>query len=267
MKLLKDTSTGKFIWHPSCTELYKVFLNNVYSNPAEFEGCRFYAVNAREYMENKLLINLYAQADVKVSSEMLLPFKMVSLDFHVRASIAMYMPIKRNLDHLYEEVQKNPSRLFEIAQKAKDLVFNESKPCISCGTVCHMPDVSDHTELSKEARSELMRLSEENRDFCFACGKEIVMRVADFKMRSCSDMVKVNTISALCHELDNIDLNDVNFNFDKAQKLIRHLMGHITKSSMTVVAGDDVIREESNKNQPIKESDITKPSQLPPWLN
>lgn len=267
MKILRDPATGKFVWYSSCSELYGAFINYLSSNTVEFKGCDFYAINASEYINNKLLINLYTSADVAVTHETLLPFRPVSLDFHRKASIAMYMPIKRNLDNFYEKVKEDPSCLFEIAQKAKDLVFNESKPCVSCGTVCHVPDVSHNDELSSEARTELMRLSEENRDFCFACGKDIVTSVANFKMKDCGDMHKVNTVNALIAEANTLDLTANDFDFDKAQNVIRQLMGHIAKTRMTIVSDDNIIREELNESQPIKEADITKSSQLPPWMN
>ena len=269
IRIMRD-SAGKLIWYKSVAILHAEFLRCMTTNPQEFQACDFYAISGPRYTGDKLLLNLYETAKIKVTSTMLLIFNAVELDFHRKASVGMYMPLQFNLDNLYAKVQKDPSVLFEVAARAKHLIFNESKPCVSCGILCHVPDITGHPGVSSLAHKELMRIEEENKNFCFDCGKTLIANTAKYKMLSCSDFNKVNTVTALVADIEKLSAFDTPFDFDKAQNILREIMQHISKSSMLILDGDTVIRQEKPKSDVlmnIKNAAVTKPSEIPPYMN
>jgi hypothetical protein len=235
------------------------------SDPAAYAGCDLYAVNGENYVNNKLLINLYDSTNVKVSHEVFAVFSAVELDFHKKANIGMFMPLKFNLDKLYAKIKDDPSRLFEATIRVKDLVFNESKPCVSCGVLCHVPDLSDEPNISAAALKEILKMTEEDKNFCFECGRTMMINMAKHKMTACADLQKINTVKDLVVELESCDLSDSKFDFDKAQRTMKSLMSCVSKTHMTVVDNSKVT--EQKLHAPVKPTNLTKPSDISPWMN
>jgi len=265
MKILKDETTGKFVWYPSAALLHAEFLKRLMAKPDEYNNCVFYAINGRSYMNNKLLINLYEKLKTQVSHEMLLVFNPVPLEFHKKSYLGMFMPLEINLSRVYEKVKKDPSLLFEAAKHAKHLVFNESKPCTSCGTLCHIPNMKD-SEIAKSVRDEVDDLTNGKNHYCFNCGKLFIASTVKHVMLSCSDAVKVNATNVLLTEVAKLDLNNPSFDFTKAQNILSDLMSYVGTASMLVVDGNDV-KQVKSKASSQKHVGLTKPTEIPNWMN
>jgi hypothetical protein len=266
MKILRD-SNGKFIWHSSSSELYAAFLNLATTNPKAYKNCSFYAIHTAGYINNKLMINAYEMEKISVTPEMLLVFRAQELDFHTNSRIGLFMPLNFNLHKMHAAVHKEPHRLFELAEKAKNLIFHESKPCVSCGTVCHVPDMSEHPSLTNAALQELSDIAEDKRQFCFNCGKSIIANAAKYSLVSCGDMNKVNTVNSLLAEIASVDMNDMNFDFDKVQRVLMQLLQNVGNSAMTIVDGKSVVNQPPTQVKPMQAKDITNPENINPWLN
>jgi hypothetical protein len=265
MTVLKDEATGKFIWYRSCASLHTEFVSRLQSDPTKYKGCDLYAVNGESYVNNKLLISLYNTTNIKVSPEVFAVFNAIELDFHKNANIGMFMPLKFNLDKLYAKIKDDPSQLFAAAIRAKDLVFNESKPCVSCGVLCHVPDLSDEPNISAAALKEILNMTEDNKNFCFECGRTIMVNMAKHKMTDCTDLQKISTVKDLVMELESCELSDLKFDFDKAQTTMKSLMSCVSKTRMTVVNNSKVT--EQKLHTPVKPTNLTKPSDISPWMN
>jgi hypothetical protein len=268
MKILRDATTGKFAWHPSCASLHTEFLKRLHNHDAEYEKCNFYAIAGMSYINNQLLINGYEKTKVKVTSEMLMVFNAIALNFHKNASIGMFMPIEYNLNKLYEKIKNDPSSLFSALTRAKELVLTQTKPCTSCSTLCHVPDLNDHSDsLPPEALEEIENIKESDKHFCFSCGKTLMINMAKHKMIACADLNKIKRVQSLVVELEQCDLNSLNFDFNKAQSVMQELMANVSKTNMTVVNNDKVMRKEklAPTNPEANKSD--SPSTPPPWMN
>lgn len=265
MKIIKDEATGKFAWYASCAALHTEFMKRMQADPSKYKGCDFYAISGLNYLNNKLMINAAESAKITISAEALVVLNAVELNFHKKASIGMFMPIQFNLEKVYDKIKNDPSQLFAAASRAKDLIFNESKPCTSCGTLCHVPDMSDHPEMSSAMLKDIMDITSDNKHFCFNCGRTIMINMAKHKMEACSDFVKINKVTELVVEFEKFDLSNTNFDFDRAQHVMRELMHCISKTNVTVVKNDKVIREEDS-GKPNK-TKLTKPQDIPNWLN
>jgi hypothetical protein len=263
ISILKDETTRKFIWYSSCATLYSEFINRMQNN--QYKECTFYAISATNYASNKLLINLYDGASIKVTPEEFVVFDAIELNFHKKASIGMFMPLKFNLDALYEKIKNDPSRLFEASVKAKDLVFSESKPCTSCGVVCHVPDITTQPGISNSAIKDILNVTSENRYFCFECGRAMLISAAKHKMADCTDLQKINKVKNLVIELEKCVLSGSNFEFEKTQNIMKELLSCISKSRMTVVNNNQVTEQKNNAAAtPTK---LTKPEEISPWMN
>jgi len=266
MKILRDSATGKFAWYTSCASLHTEFLKHLHNREPEYENCDFYAIAGMSYINNQLLINGYERTKVKVSYEMLLVFNAIELNFHKKASIGMFMPIEYNLNALYDKIKKDPSLMFEALTRAKQLVFTETKPCTSCSTICHVPELEGHPSLSSDAIKEIEYITEDNKYFCFSCGKTLMINMAKHKMIACSDLNKIKQVQSLVVEFDQLDFNNCNFDFNKAQKIMKDLMAHVSKSRMTVVDKDKVSREDNFSPSDISAIKL-EPKDVPPWMN
>jgi hypothetical protein len=265
MSIIKDATTRKLIWFSSCAALHTEFVHLAQSKPGQFQGCDFYAISGENYAGNKLLLNLYDDAKIKASEEVFVVFNAVELNFHKQANIGMFMPLQFNLDRLYEKITKDPSLLFEATMRAKDLVFEESKPCTSCGVLCHVPDMSTQPNITAAAVKEILNITAENRHFCFSCGRVMMINMAKYKMIACTDMHKINRVASLVRELESCELTNSNFDFDKAQSTMKDLMSCISKTRMTVVNNDHVAE---HKIGSVKEDNIaTQSKDIPNWLN
>jgi hypothetical protein len=265
MSIIRDATTCKLLWYPSCAALHTEFVQRTQSNPSQYQGCDFYAISGENYIGNKLLLNLYDGTKMKVSNELFVVFNAIELNFHKQANIGMFMPLQFNLDRLYEKITKDPSLLFEATLRAKDLVLEESKPCTSCGVLCHVPDLSAQPNMSAAALKEILNITSENRHFCFSCGRVMMINMAKYKMVACTDMHKINKVASLVRDLESCELTNSNFDFEKAQSTMKELMSCISKTRMTVVNNDHV---EQHKVGAVKEDSIaTQPKDIPHWLN
>ena len=265
MTILKDEATGKFTWYASCALIHAEFVNRMQKDPATYSGCDFYALNGENYMKNKLLINLYENKSLSVTPEMLIVLNGVELNFHKKSSIGMFMPTKLNLDKLYEKIKSDPSKLFEATLLAKDIVFQESEPCTSCGVMCFVPDMERHPNASPAAIKHIENVKDENKQFCFDCGRSVMINLAKYKMAGCTDLNKINTVRNMIIELEKLDLNNPKFDFDKAQNVMKTLMSHVSKASMIVVENDNVSIHKVDDNKPAY--NLTKTTEVAPWMN
>lgn len=268
LQIIKDAN-GKIVWYSSCALLYAEFLKRLVSDPKEYSKCEFYAINGKLYQHDKLLINLYVnQAVSGISRDMMLVFDAVHLNFHKKSSIGLFMPIQFNLDKINEKVHKDPSFLFEAAKRAKDLVFNETKPCTSCGELCHVPDVEDIPDITESQLTAINKMTEGNKIFCFDCGRIFMTKTAAYKIEGCTDFNKVNTVKSLSAEIIKMDFRNSSFDFDKAQNLLKDLMAHISnKISMTAVDNDKVTSATSNQNKPKVNFNLPANENIKPWMN
>lgn len=265
MTILKDEATGKFIWYASCALLHAEFINRMQKDPATYSGCDFYAISGDNYIKNKLLINLYQNKTFKVAPEMLLVLNVIELNFHINYNIGMFVPTQFNLDKLYEKVKSDPSKLFEAALLVKDIVFNKSNPCTSCGVLCFMPDMKQHPNMTSSALKHIEHIKEDNKQFCFDCGRAVMINLAKYKMTGCTDMSKINTIKNMVIELESLDLNNPKFDFDKAQQSMKNFMSFIGKAKMIVVENDNVNVQKLDSNKAVP--NLTKTTDIKPWMN
>lgn len=263
LKVLKDEH-GKFIWFGSCALIHNEFMSKLTTNDPEFNNCDFYAISASNYIHHRLLFHGYEAADVRVTPEMMLVFHAVALEFHRKASLGLFLPVSVNLNKLHEKVQGDVSSLFLAVTKAKKLVMEETKPCCSCGTLCHVPDMAAHDKLTSEQLKEILGLVEEDKLFCFECGVKFMSGTAKYKAASLTDMAKAQHVQQLINKCDSMDVNQLNFDYDAAQNILKELMSCIASVKMTVVDGDDVKSVKIPKN-------ITLPNKpnipTPPWMN
>jgi hypothetical protein len=266
MKILKDETTGKFVWYSSAALLHAEFLKRLTAKPEEYSNCLFYAIKGTSYANNKLLINFYEKLKTQVTHEMLLVFNSVPLEFHKKSYLGMFMPLELNLSRLYEKVKKDPSLLFEAAKRAKHLVFDESKPCTSCGVLCHIPDMKD-SKIAKSVRDEVSDLANGHNHYCFDCGKLFIASTVKHAMLSCNDVSKINAVTALLTEVAKLDLNNPSFDFTKAQNILSDLMSYVGTANMFVVDGNDVkqVKSKASSQKPIV--GLTKPTEIPNWMN
>jgi len=265
MTILKDAATGKFIWYSSCALLHAEFVNRMMKDPAAYSDCDFYAISGKSYINNKLLINLYESKSLKVTNEMLIVLNVVELNFHNKFTIGMFMPSKFNLDNLYEKIKSDPSELFEAATIAKNIVYLESAPCTSCGVLCHTTDMERHPNASAAAIKYIENVKEENKQFCFDCGKNVLITLAKYKTDRCTDLSKINLVSNMIIELNKFDMNNLNFDFDKVQNIMKNLMSLLGKSSMIVLEKDNVSMSQLEVNK--SANNVTKPDSIEPWMN
>lgn len=268
MQILRDAN-GKIAWYNSCALLHAEFLKLLLSKPTDYANCDFFAINGKNYQHDKLLISLYENKDVSgITRDMLIVFDAVSLDFHKKANIGMFMPIQFNLDRLYEKVKKDPTFLFDAAKRAKDLVLNETKSCTSCGTLCHVPDVEDIPHITAAQMAEVKRMSEGNRLFCFDCGRIFMTNTAEYKISDCTEAHKVNAVKALSSEISKMDFYNPSFDFNKAQNLLKDMMTHISKkSSITSVDNDKVSTATNDQSKPKVNFINPANTNSKPWLN
>ena len=264
LKVLKDKQTGKFIWFDSCALIHNEFMSKLSAADPEFKNCEFYAISASNYIHHRLLLHGYEAADVRVTPDMMLVFHAVVLEFHRKASLGLFMPISANLNKLHEKIQGDPSSIFVAAAKAKKLVMEETKPCCSCGTLCHVPDMAKDDKLTSGQLKEILSLVEEDKLFCFGCGVKFMSGTAKYKTAGLTDMAKAQHVQQLINKCDSMDTEQANFDYDAAQNILKELMSCIASVKMTVVDGDEVKSVNIPKN-------ITPPSKpnipTPPWLN
>lgn len=268
MQILRNAN-GKIAWYDSCALLHAEFLKILRTKPEVYEDCAFFAINGKNYQHDKLLINLYQNKDVSgISRDMLIVFDAIPLNFHKKANLGMFMPIQFNLDRINEKVHKDPSFLFEAAKRAKDLVFNETKPCTSCGTLCHVPDVEDIPNITNAQMKDINKMTEGNKIFCFDCGRIFMTRTAEYKISGCAEVHKVNAVKALSAEINKMDFLNPSFDFTKAQNLLKDLMGHISKkTNMTAVDNDKVTSAFSGQSKPASTPIAPANENIKPWMN
>jgi len=86
-------------------------------------------------------------------------------------------------------------------------------------------------------------------------------------MLSCSDVSKVNTVTALLTEAAKLDLNNPSFDFTKAQNILSDLISYVGTANMLVVDGKDVkqMKSKAASQKPI--IGLTKPTEIPNWMN
>lgn len=263
-KVLKDPQTGKFSWFASCALIHNEFMNKLIANDPEFKDCRFYAISGVNYINHRLMLHGYENVDVKITRDMLLIFNAVSLEFHKKANLGLFMPVSEHLNKLNEKIQSDPSSLFMAAAKAKKLVMEESKPCCSCGTLCHVPELSQHEKIAVKHVKEIFELVEEGKLFCFACGIKFMVSTAKYKTMGWTDMAKAKAMNELINKCEQLDANQPNFDFDAAQKTVKEMMSYIASTTMTVLDGDEIKSEKTPKQNIIPKTSGQTP---PPWMN
>lgn len=264
LKVLKDKQTGKFSWFDSCALIHNLFMSKLAADDPEFKNCEFYAISGANYIQHRLMLHGYEAADVRVTSDMMLVFHAVLLNFHRKSSLGLFMPISINLNKLHDKVQGDPSTLFVAAAKAKKLVMEETKPCCSCGTLCHVPDMGNNDKLTTGQMNEILALVDEDKFFCFGCGVKFMAGTAKYKTAGLTDMAKAQHVQQLINKCDSMDTEQANFDYDAAQNILKELMACITSSKMTVVDGDEVksVKIPKNITPPVKPNTPT-----PPWMN
>jgi len=266
IKIIRDAA-GKLAWYDTAALLYKEFIKRSISDPKEFANCKLYAVNSRNYINNKLVINLYESAKVKVNEAMLMPINALELHFHKRTSLAIFMPLQINLDNLFNGMKNDPSKMFEAAARAKDLIFNESKACSSCGTLCHVPDMEEQPGITDKQLKEIINVTADGRYFCFDCGRNFITSAAEYKLNGCTDFNKIKTVNSLISQINGLAFTDPEIDFDKAKNLMKDIVSHVSdkKLNMTAVSGSTITSQTTEK--PAAGHNVTPPSNTSPWLN
>lgn len=267
IKFIKDAN-GKLTLYATAALLHEEFMKKLVKDPDEFKGCTFFALSGYNYINNKLIVNLYESTKTKVTENMLTPLNVMELNFHRKAGMAMFMPLQFNLDRLYSNMQKDPSKLFEAAARAKDLIFNESKPCASCGTLCHVPDIADRDDITHNQIKEIIDITSDNKYFCLDCGRKFITSSSEYRLTGCTDFNKIKTVNSLISQLNGLSFTDPAIDFDKAQNLMKDLVSHLskTKMHMTSLNGDKITSQFTDEKSEPTQS-LTQPSQTSPWLN
>lgn len=263
-RILKDEQTGKYKWYSSCALIHSEFMNKLAANDPAFKGCTFYAISGVDYVDHRLTIHGYENTEAEVSHEMMLVLRPVLLEFHKKAALGLFMPVSTVLNTLTEKIKNDPSALFLVASKAKQLILEETKPCCSCGTICHIPELSDHKNITTDQMKELLYMFEKQKLFCFGCGIKFMAGTARYKIAGWTDMAKVQAMNALITKCESMDINQPNFDYDAAQNALKDMMSHITATKLTVVNGDEIKSEKITKKDILPKQSGQNP---PPWMN
>jgi hypothetical protein len=263
LKVLKD-KTGKFIWFGSCALIHNEFMSKLSADDPEFKNCDFYAISGSNYIQHRLMFHGYEAADVCVTPEMMLVLRAVVLEFHRKANLGLFLPILVYLNKLYAQIQDDPSSFFTSISKAKQLVMEETETCCSCGTLCHVPDITKHGKLTNDQMRGILDLVEKDKLFCFDCGVKFIIGTAKYKTVCLSDTAKAHDVQQLIKKCDSIDITQPNFDYEAAQNILKELMSFVSSSKMTVVDGDKVKSVKILNNTTPPSAPIT---QTPPWMS
>lgn len=256
-KILKDTN-GKPIWYATGALIYNEFMAKLSAKDPEFQSCSFYAISGSNYIHHRLMIHGYEAVDVRVTPDMMYVLHAIPLEFHKKVGLGLFVPVTANLDKLHALTQKDPTMIFHALNKAKKLVLEETKPCCSCGTLCHVPDLSENKNLSDTQKEDIISLVEDNKVFCFDCGIKFISSTAKYKAESFTDTAEVQQMNQLIAKCESMDLSKPDFDYNAAQGILQDLMSRLSSVKMTVVDGADV------KSVKLSKKVVNK---ISPWLN